>query len=94
MGEFASSSCRKSARDRLQVSDRLRVRGKEGRPSCAAPDKDFFKVGYEGNLGSTDDEVGGGAYGMSMTASERLFCGHQELYKAEVYAAQVRARCY
>ena len=63
--------------DGVQVSDRLRVRGIEGRSSGPAPDKEFSKVGYDGNrLGSTGLEVGEGSNGMPTPAIQFLLCGH------------------
>ena len=45
--------------DGVQVSDRLRVRGIEGRSISPAPVKDFFKVGKEWNhLGSSEVKFG------------------------------------
>ena len=45
VGRRGSSSCRKPVGGRLHDSDRLRVRGRRGRASATAPDKDFLKVG-------------------------------------------------
>ena len=58
---------------RLQVSDRLRIRGREGRSSNLTADNDFRKEGKEDeSTGSIDGEVDGDGDGMSMTKVEYL----------------------
>lgn len=87
MGKRASASCGRSGGGGLQVSDRLRIRRGRGRASSTAPDRDFFKLGYEvrsrGSVeGAFGRDVEGGFDGISMTAVESLVCDRQEPYKA------------
>ena len=58
------------------MSDRLRVRGIEGRSVSPVPDKDSFKVGYEGNhLGSAGVDFGEVSDDMPTPAIQFLLCG-------------------
>ncbi len=83
MGSRASSSFWELLGRRLEASDRLRPRGRGGRSSSPATDKDFVRVGYEGDfLESTHGEVSGDIDGMSAIAVECLSCRRQEPYKA------------